>query len=87
MNISEQIRRAVKNTDVSWYAIARAAGVPLTTLGRFMRGERGMTTESVDALGKVLGLTLTTDKAAVRKLAAEAPPRGRPPVKKNRRSK
>ena len=62
MNISQQIKSAVQDSGLSLSAIAAAAGIPLTSLMRFMSGERGLTTATLDKLGPALGLAVTVKK-------------------------
>jgi hypothetical protein len=89
--LSDGIRAAVKAANkagVSRYAICRAVGMDQATMSRFMAGVVGVQLDTLDKLGEVLGLAVVTvDRAAVRKLAENAPARGRPAAAKHRRSK
>ena len=58
MGITKELQDAILNEGRSQYALAKAAGLSPIQLGRFIRGERGLTTPAVDALCEVLGLTL-----------------------------
>jgi plasmid maintenance system antidote protein VapI len=60
--ISEAIRAALEDSESSRYAIARECGVSESVLSRFVRGERGLTLDTVDRLAKVLGLTIVVNK-------------------------
>jgi hypothetical protein len=58
MGIIKELQDAILNDGRSQYALAKAAGLSPIQLGRFVRGERGLTTPAVDALCEVLGLEL-----------------------------
>lgn len=62
MSISDQLRRIIESSGQSWYRIAIESGVQQSSLSRFMRGERGLTTDSLDKIGAVLGLELKVKK-------------------------
>lgn len=55
------LRKAVQRSRRSMSQIARGAGVPVPTLTRFMRGERGLNFETADKLAGYLGLTVPQD--------------------------
>jgi transcriptional regulator with XRE-family HTH domain len=57
-----QLRRAIRESELSRYALSRATGVDQGTLSKFMSGQRGLSLDSVDKLVEVLGLTLTAQK-------------------------
>jgi transcriptional regulator with XRE-family HTH domain len=59
MGITKDLQASILKDGRSQYALAKAAGLSPIQLGRFLRGERGLTTPTVDALCEVLGLTLT----------------------------
>ena len=59
--ISEQLRRFIKNSGLSLYQLERETGVHNSMLSRFLRGERGLRLESVDALSKYLKLRLVNE--------------------------
>ena len=54
--ITEGIRRAIEESGLSRYAIAKASGVSEAALSRFMSGKRGLTTATLDRLADVLEL-------------------------------
>ncbi len=56
--ISEQLRWHILRSGESTYALEKATGVSNASVGRFLRGERGLNTASVDALCAHLGLKL-----------------------------
>jgi transcriptional regulator with XRE-family HTH domain len=61
---SEQLRRAIQQSELSMYAIAKQTGVDKGQLSRFMSGERGLNVESFETLANLLGLELVERQAA-----------------------
>ena len=57
-HISERLKRAIRESGMSRYAISQASGVDQATLSKFMSGQRGLTLDSVDKLAGVLGLEI-----------------------------
>ena len=53
---SEQLRRAILDCGISRHAISRETGVAESILSRFIRGERGLSSGSIDPLMEFLGL-------------------------------
>ena len=64
---SDQLRRAIEQSEHSLNTIGRETGVDKSVLSKFIRGLRGMSLESVDALVEFLGLRLTADDKSKRK--------------------
>lgn len=60
--ISEALREAILNSGETRYAIAHGAGVEQASLSRFIRGQTGLTTVSLDRLGLYLGLAVVSRK-------------------------
>lgn len=67
--LSDQIRKCIATSGLTAYRLAREADVSEATLSRFLRGERAMTTDSLDRIAEVLRLDVTMrgPRAAVRK--------------------
>lgn len=66
--ISDQLRAALVGGESSLHAVAAEAGVPRSSLSRFVRGERSLSLETVDAVAKALGFRLVqTRRRRVRK--------------------
>lgn len=63
---SDVLRREVESLTTSPTAVAAAAGVPHTTLSRFLARERSMSLESFDALCLATGLYLTKGRGGLR---------------------
>ena len=55
---SAALRRAIADSDKSLYDVARAAGIPYSTMSRFIAGERVLALEDVDRLCQALDLEL-----------------------------
>ena len=53
---TDQLRRAILDCGQSRYAISQKAGVAESILSRFVRGERGLSSDSIDSLMEFLGL-------------------------------
>jgi len=60
--LSQQLRWYVKNCGVSTYRLERETGIHNSALSRFLRGERGLSTESMDTMGKYLKLVLVCNR-------------------------
>ena len=56
LNIRETVRTAIQSCSESQNAIAREAGIDKSLLSRFLKGERGLSIESLERLCKYLGL-------------------------------
>ncbi len=57
--LTDAITAAVKASDETPYSIARGAGVARSQLSRMMRGQSGMTADSIERLAEYLGLQIT----------------------------
>ena len=77
ITMNEQVRRAIRQSGVSRYAILKACGLDVRGLSPFMKGKRGLNLKTVDALADVLGLTLVV----------RGPVRVSPPAKPGRKPK
>jgi hypothetical protein len=58
MKLSDQIRSSITSCGLSSYRIAVEAEVAESSLSRFLAEEHGLTTETLDRIGKVLGLEI-----------------------------
>ena len=65
--ISEQIRDAIRNAEVSRYRISKDTGITEAALSRFITGGSGLSLKTIDILGEYLGLDITTRKTPKRK--------------------
>lgn len=57
MSFSDQLRSVIRKSGISRYRLAQEAGVDQAALSRFLGGT-GVTTTTLDALAKVLRLTI-----------------------------
>ena len=64
--LSDQLRRAIDASAMSRYAICQAIGLPESSMSRFMSGQSGLALNTVDRLGKLLGLQLVTVKKSAK---------------------
>lgn len=53
--VTEQLRRLVRECGASCYAIAKQTGVSESALSRFLSGERGLSGKALDQIGELLG--------------------------------
>lgn len=53
-----EIRKAIRASDESPYAIAKGAGVARSALSRLLSGERGLSVDAAERLADYLGLTI-----------------------------
>jgi transcriptional regulator with XRE-family HTH domain len=66
--LSDQFRQAIAASGITRYEIAKATGVSQSTLSKFMLRQRGISLESMDAVGLFLGLRLlATNKKRTQK--------------------
>jgi transcriptional regulator with XRE-family HTH domain len=61
--LTAQLRRAVDQASISRYEICRRTGIDKAVLSRFMSGSGFMGAQSFDALGGVLRLRISVDRA------------------------
>lgn len=61
--ISESLREAIEQSEMSRYRICQLIGLDPPVLHRFVHGESGLSVKSIDALGEVLGLELKVKEA------------------------
>jgi transcriptional regulator with XRE-family HTH domain len=59
---ADVIRRAVRDSGKSAYAVAQESGVPQAVLSRFLRGLRSVNLDTAEKLCRALGLELRPAK-------------------------
>jgi hypothetical protein len=64
MTVSDQLRKAVRQTGQSARVIAQGSGIALTVLTRFMARKTTMRTDNVDLLASYLRLELKARKGS-----------------------
>lgn len=62
VTISQQLRRHVLDSGLSSYELQSKTGIDASQLSRFQRGERGLTTTTLDLLCQCLNLRLVRTK-------------------------
>ena len=60
--LSEQLRKIIRDSEMTQYAICKETGIDKAVLSKFVHGERGMSLESLDALGKCLLLEVKSNR-------------------------
>lgn len=61
-SLSDQLREFILNGPMTRYAISKASGVDQGQLHRFVNRKGRLTTDSLDAVGKVLRLRFVVDE-------------------------
>ena len=61
-NFSDQIRRAIRTSDMTQYAIAKRSGLTRGGISRFMSGDRDMNLRTLDKLAPVLNVRIVIAK-------------------------
>ena len=59
--LSEQLRRLIEDGPLTRYRIAKESGVDASQLLRFVHGRGKLTTDSLDKIGDVMKLQITTE--------------------------
>jgi plasmid maintenance system antidote protein VapI len=62
MTLQNQFKKAVEDSGLSLYAIAKGAGIAYPVLYRFVNGERDLTLETATKLADFFGMKLTRPK-------------------------
>ena len=60
MTVSEALRRGIRDSGLSAYALGKLADVDPHQISRFLDGRRGLTANTIDRLAEALGLRLVT---------------------------
>lgn len=55
---NDTIRRAIRASGLSLYAVARDSGLNIAPVQRFMAAEHGMSVASAEKVGRLVGLEL-----------------------------
>ena len=75
LSVSDQVRKAVDDSDMTRYRIAKLSGIDQGTFSNFMAGKRGLRLSTFDTLVDVLDLELTprrVKKKAIKKEPEQA---------------
>jgi plasmid maintenance system antidote protein VapI len=62
MALQDELRRAVQDSGLTLYRIAKGSGIAYQVLHRFARGERDLTLETASRLVDYFGMRLTRPK-------------------------
>ena len=57
--LTDQLRKAIDDSRLTRYRIAQETGISESTLSKFYLGQRGLSTEAMNALGEFLQLRIT----------------------------
>ena len=57
-NLTDQLRRAIDDSGLTRYRIAKETGISEATLSKFHLGQRGLSMDALNALGECLQLTI-----------------------------
>jgi transcriptional regulator with XRE-family HTH domain len=57
--LTDQLRRAIDDSGITRYRIAKETGISESALSQFYNGHRGLSMEALNALGEFLQLTIT----------------------------
>ncbi len=60
--LTDQIREAVKQSDLTHYEICRRTGINKASMSRFVNGHGGLSLANLDKLAELLRLRITTTK-------------------------
>jgi len=60
--LTDQLREAVRRSEVTRYRLSQELGIDQGALSRFVSGERGLSLEAIDKLAGYLGLRLVNDR-------------------------
>ena len=62
MALQDELRKAVEDSGLTLYRIAKGSGIAYQVLHRFARGERDLTLETASRLADYFGMRLTRPK-------------------------
>lgn len=61
MKLTDQIRRAIDQSGLTRYRIAKDTGLDESALSKFYNGSRGLSVEALDRIGEYLKLRIVVD--------------------------
>jgi len=65
--LSDQVRQAIDDSGLTRYRIAQETGIDESALAKFYNGHRGLSLQTLDALGEYLELTIIMRRKPKRK--------------------
>ena len=63
LTISDQLRQLIQARGLTAYRVAKGADLDTSSIHRFLSGERGLTSDSMDAVCQFLGVSLWEGQA------------------------
>ena len=58
--MTDQLRRLIEDAEISRYQLWQQTGIDQAVLSKFVNGKGGLSMESLDKIGEVLNLQITT---------------------------
>jgi transcriptional regulator with XRE-family HTH domain len=65
--LTDQLRQAIDDSGLTRYRIAKKTGISESALAQFYNGHRGLSMESLNALGEFLQLKITLGRKPTKK--------------------
>ena len=65
--LSEQIRQAIRASDLTEYRICKEIGITQPAMTRFMKGRAWLAMPTLDRLADLLNMNITTDEPPAKK--------------------
>jgi len=65
--LTDQLRKAIDDSGLTRYQIAKATGIDESALAKFYNGRRGLSTAALNALGQFLQLRITLGRKPAKK--------------------
>lgn len=65
--LTDQLRRAIDDSGLTRYRIAKETGISESALAQFYNGHRGLSMEALNALGEFLELRITLGRKPTKK--------------------
>jgi len=81
--LSDQIREAIEQAGVTRYRIGQETGISEAALSRYVNGERGLSTRSIDKLADYLGWEIVVTKPPKKAAKKKAAPKKKAAKKKS----
>lgn len=63
-SLTDQIREAVRRSELTHYEICRRTGILNSSMSRFVNGHGGLSLANLDKLAELLGLRITSTRKA-----------------------
>lgn len=65
--LTDQLRRAIDDSGLTRYQIAKETGIDESALAKFYNGHRGLSMDALNALGEVLQLKIILGRKPMKK--------------------